>query len=238
MKITIGHLYPDMLNLYGDIGNIYAMKHRLNVRGIDAEIKTYSIEDDIDFSELDIVFIGGGGDKEQLTVCNRLRSMSKDLIDYAEKGGVVLAVCGGFEILGKFYKTDKATVEGVGLLDISTEYDSTRLIGNVVVDSEFLGTTIVGFENHNGRVNIGEHLPLGKVISGYGHNGDGLEGVVYKNVIATYLHGPLLPKNPALTDMIIKKAIENRYGEFELAPIDDTVEMAAHKYVLGRFGGI
>ncbi|MBQ6998745.1 MAG: glutamine amidotransferase [Clostridia bacterium] len=235
MKITIAHLYPDMLNLYGDSGNIATLKHRLVSRGIDAEIKTYVIEDDIDFENTDIVFIGGGGEREQLTVCNRLKEISSDLKAYAENGGVILAVCGGFEVLGKYYKTASATVEGAGVLDITTDYCDKKFVGNAVIESDLIGTTIVGFENHSGRVDIGTHTPLGKVLCGFGHNGKGAEGVVYKNVIATYLHGPLLPKNPVLADYILSKAIEKRYGTADLAPIDDTLEIAAHDYAVGRF---
>lgn len=235
MKITIAHLYPDMLNLYGDSGNIATLKYRLEARGIDAEVKAYAIEDDIDFENTDIIFIGGGGEREQLAVSNRLKELSAPLKAYAENGGVILAVCGGFEVLGKFYKTESATVEGAGVLDITTQYVSNNSVGNVVIKSDIIGTTIVGFENHSGRVDIGTHTPLGKVLAGFGHDGKGTEGVIYKNVIATYLHGPLLPKNPVLADYILAKAIEKRYGETELAPLDDTLEIAAHDYAVGRF---
>jgi len=146
-----------------------------------------------------------------------------------------VAVMGGFEVLGKFYKTESATVEGAGVLDITTQYVSNKSVGNVVIKSDIIGTTIVGFENHSGRVDIGAHTPLGKVLAGFGHDGKGTEGVIYKNVIATYLHGPLLPKNPVLADYILAKAIEKRYGETELAPLDDTLEIAAHDYAVGRF---
>ena len=235
MKITIAHLYPRMLNLYGDMGNIMALKHRLTARGIEAEIKTFDIEDEIDFSSLDIVFIGGGGDKEQLSVSKRLCEIKEDLREYVESGGVLLGVCGGFEVLGKYYKIGDTINEGAGILDIATEYNDKRVIGNVVLQSELLGTTVVGFENHNGRVDIGNHVSLGKVLCGNGHRGDGAEGVVYKNVIATYLHGPLLPKNHVLTDYLISKAIERKYGQCNLAPIDDTAEISAHDYAVGRF---
>ena len=235
MKITVGHLYPDMLNLYGDSGNIAALKHRMMSRGIEVDIKTYSIEDDIDFSCLDIVYIGGGGEREQDIVCNRLKSMGDKLISYAEDCGVILAVCSGFEILGKYIKNSDSVTEGVGLLDIYADYDKEKIIGNVVLESEILKTTVVGFENHSGRMNIGSHTPLGKVITGKGGDGKGFEGVVYKNVVATYLHGPLLPKNPALADFLIKAAIERKYADYTLQPLDDTVERAAHDYIIGRF---
>lgn len=234
MKITIAHLYPDMLNLYGDSGNILALKYRLNARGIEADVISYNIDDDIDFSSADIILIGGGGEREQLSVCNRLREMKDKLISYAEDGGVILAVCGGFEVLGRNYTTPDGTAEGVGLLDITTLYGKDKIIGNVVVESELFGT-VVGFENHSGIVDIGNHTPLGTVISGRGADGKGNEGVIYKNVIATYLHGPLLPKNPRLADYIISKAMERRYGVAELANLDDAVELEAHNYAVGRF---
>ncbi len=235
MKITIAHLYPDMLNLYGDSGNIATLKYRLEARGIDALVKAYAIEDDIDFENTDIIFIGGGGEREQLAVSNRLKELSSDLKAYAENGGVILAVCGGFEVLGKLYKTESATIEGAGVLDITTQYADNKSVGNIVIKSDIIGTTIVGFENHSGSVDIGTHTPLGKVLAGVGHDGKGAEGVIYKNVIATYLHGPLLPKNPVLADYILAKAIEKRYGSAELAPLDDTLEIAAHNYAVGRF---
>ncbi len=235
MKITIAHLYPDMLNLYGDSGNIAVLKHRLEARGIDADVKTYAIDDDIDFENTDIIFIGGGGEREQLAVAKRLNELSDEMKTYAENGGVILAVCGGFEVLGKYYKTYDSTVECAGVLDIATEYSDKKIVGNAVIKSDILGTTIVGFENHSGRVNIGGYTPLGTSLAGFGHDGKGNEGVVYKNVIATYLHGPLLPKNPLLADYILTKAVEKRYGTDNLAPLDDALENAAHDYAVGRF---
>ena len=237
MKIIVGHLYPRMLNLYGDIGNIMALEHRMRARGIEVEVKTFDIDDEIDFSQLDIVFIGGGGEREQLAVCKRLCTLRDRLFEYVENGGVLLAVCGGFEILGKYYKTETQTVEATGILDAYTEYNDNRLIGNIVVESELLSAPVAGFENHNGRVFIGEHTPFGKVLCGHGHSDNGAEGVVYKNLIATYMHGPLLPKNPALTDYLIGLALKNKYGETELSPLDDTAENAAHDYAIGRFLG-
>lgn len=233
MKITIGHLYPEMLNLYGDAGNIVTLKHRLNARGIECEIKTFSLSDEIDFSSLDIVYLGGGGEKEQLAVLKRLMEIKDDITTYAEDGGVLLGVCSGFELLGKTIKTRSETFDAVGILDAFTEYNDTKAIGNIVIESEIAGK-VVGFENHFGTVKT-SCAPLGKVLSGAGGNGDGCEGAVYKNVVATYIHGPLLPKNPSLADYIIKKAIERKDTEMSLADLDDTLENLAHDYAVGRF---
>lgn len=235
-KLTIGHIYPQMLNLYGDIGNVIALKHRITGRGIEAEVKNFDIDDTIDFSALDIVFIGGGGDREQAEAAKKLSEQKKSLSEYTENDGVLLAVCGGFELLGEYYTTANGRVEGAGILPLHTEYNSNRLIGNIIVDSTLLGTEVVGFENHNGRV-VTDLPPLGKVLCGHGHNDGGTEGAVYKNVVATYMHGPLLPKNPALTDHIILSSLKKKYGDSELAPMDSSAELAAHDYAVGRFLG-
>lgn len=236
MKITIAHLYPDLLNLYGDNGNITALTYRLQKRGIEAEVKEYGLGDEIDFDNTDIVFIGGGSDKELRTVCTRMCEYKDKLISYAENGGCILAVCGGYQLLGKYYMLRDEKINGTGLLDICAQYSEERLIGDVVLKSELLGTTIVGFENHAGRMDTGTYTPLGKVLTGHGNDSEsGNEGVIYKNVIGSYLHGPLLPKNPVLTDYILSKAIEKRYGKTKLAPLDDEIENLAHKYIVERF---
>ena len=148
---------------------------------------------------------------------------------------MLLAVCGGYQLLGSYYKLKDETIEGLEILNIQTEIGDSRLIGDVVIENEEFGT-IVGFENHGGRTFINDHTPLGKVLHGFGNNGkDGVEGVVYKNVIATYLHGSLLPKNPVLCDHIIQLMLEQRGLPTELAPLDDTAENDAHKYIVNRF---
>ena len=197
MKITIGHLYPDLLNLYGDRGNIQCLMKRCLWRGIEAETIAFELGDKIDFSKLDIVLLGGGSDREQMLVCEKLKEIQKDFKAYVEDNGVVIAICGGYQLLGNYYKTDQGMIEGLKLVDMSTEQGKGRLIGNIVMQSDLFDMPIVGFENHGGRTTIGNNKPLGKVLSGYGNDGQsGEEGVVYKNVIGTYLHGPLLPKNP------------------------------------------
>lgn len=237
-KITIAHLFPDLLNLYGDRGNIITLKRRAEARGIECEVIEYELDDDIDLKETDIVFIGGGSDREQQIVCNRLREIKDQIKEYVEDNGVLLAVCGGYQLLGKYYKLENETIPGLELLDIYTEQKQGRLIGNIVLDSAFVNSTVVGFENHGGRTYINNHTPFGRVLYGNGNNGDGYEGVVYKNVIGTYLHGPLLPKNPKLADKIIKNAVLRRYPDnldFSLCEIDDTIENEAHNYITGRF---
>ena len=236
MNLKIAHLYPELLNLYGDRGNIISLKKRAEWRGIDVEVKEYKLADEIDFENIDILFIGGGSDREQLLVCQRLKEIKKDFKNYVENNGVVTAICGGYQLLGKYYKMKDETVEGLGILDIYTESGEGRLIGNVVIETEFLARPIVGFENHGGRTYIENHNSLGKVVYGNGNNdNDKAEGVLYKNVIGTYLHGPLFPKNPHLCDYIIKKALQNKYGEVELEELDDSVEFAANDYVVNRF---
>ena len=235
MKITIAHLYPDLLNLYGDNGNIAALSYRLRKRNISVEVVEYQIGDSIDFNSTDILFIGGGSDKEMLTVANEICSYSNDLKTYAENGGCILAVCGGYELLGNFYIADGKKVECTGILNISAIHKNKRHIGNVVAKCELIGSDVAGFENHSGSMNIGDYTPLMRIVSGYGNNGTGYEGVVYKNVIGTYLHGPILPKNAALTDYIISKAIEKKYGKTELSVLDDTVENLALEYAVANF---
>ena len=222
MKLTIGHLYPDLLNLYGDRGNIQCLMKRCQWRGIEAETIPFELDDKIEFSGLDIVLLGGGSDREQMLVCEKLQKIQKDFKAYVEDNGVVIAICGGYQLLGNYYKTE----QGEG-----------RLIQNIVLQSDLFDMPIVGFENHGGRTCINDNKPLGKVLYGAGNDGrSGYEGVVYKNVIGTYLHGPLLPKNPQLADWLISHALERKYGKkIELEPLDDSQEKQANDYIYHRF---
>lgn len=233
MKITISHLYPQLLNMYSDNGNILALRYRMEQRGIETEVVTYGIDDTIDFENTDILYLGGGTDREQQLVCEKLCTFRNDIISYAENGGCLLAVCGGFEMLGK----NCSGTDGIGLIDIYTEYDSNRFIGDVLIRSDLIDDTLAGFENHSGRIHTGDYTPLGTVVHGNGNNGiDGKEGIVYKNVIGTYLHGPILPKNPKLTDYVIKCALDTKYGEdVQLSPLDDTLENMAREYIVNRY---
>lgn len=236
MNLKIGHLYPDLLNLYGDRGNIQCLKKRCEWREIEAEVKEFHISDKIDFSELDIVLLGGGSDREQMLVCEKLKSIQDEMKGYVEDGGSVIAVCGGYQLLGHYYDTEEGRIEGLSLVDIYTEHGDPRLISNVVLENDQFAYPIVGFENHAGRTYIGDHTPFGKVLVGNGNNAkDGTEGILYKNVVGTYLHGPLLPKNPHISDYLIRNALERKYSTKELIPLDDSQELAANKYIVERF---
>lgn len=236
-KIVIGHLYPDLLNLYGDRGNIQCMMKRCEWRGIEAETIEYGLEDKVDFSKLDIVLLGGGSDREQMIVCRRLQEIREDFETYVESNGVVIAVCGGYQLLGHYYQTDDGRMEGLHLVDMYTEQKPGRLIDNIVLKSELFDMPVVGFENHGGRTKIGNNRAFGKVLYGSGNDGEsGYEGVVYKNVIGTYLHGPLLPKNPQVCDYLIERALERKYKEkITLSPLEDKEEMEANSYIVKRF---
>lgn len=236
-NITIGHLYPDLLNLYGDRGNIQCMMKRCQWRGIGAETIEYSLEDEIDFTGLDIVLLGGGSDREQMIVCRKLQEIQKSFQAYVEDYGVVIAVCGGYQLLGHYYQTDQGRMEGLHLVELYTEQKPGRLIDNIVLKSDLFEMPVVGFENHGGRTKIGNNQPFGKVLYGSGNDGEsGYEGVVYKNVIGTYLHGPLLPKNPQVCDYLITKALERKYGEkISLSPLEDQEEKEANSYIVKRF---
>ncbi|RKJ47919.1 glutamine amidotransferase [bacterium 1XD42-54] len=236
MKIRIGHLYPDLLNLYGDRGNIQCLKKRMQWRGIDAEVQEFQITDTISFLDLDIVLLGGGSDREQMLVCEKLKTIRQDFKEYVEDNGVVIAVCGGYQLLGHYYDTDDGRIEGLSLVDLYTEQGTPRLISNIVIQNDLFPYPIVGFENHGGRTFIGDNKPLGKVLFGYGNNEtEKAEGVLYKNVIGTYLHGPLLPKNPHICDYLIKNALERKYGTSDLSPLDDEQELQANRYIVERF---
>lgn len=240
MKITIGHLYPDLLNLYGDRGNIQCLMKRCQWRGIEAETICYEIDDEIDFSKLDIVLLGGGSDREQMLVCDKLKTIRDRFRDYVESDGVVIAICGGFQLLGNYYATAEGNIEGLGIVDLDTDRGTDyRLIDNIVLESELVSMPVVGFENHGGRTDIKNNRPFGKVIYGSGNNGkSGYEGVVYRNVIGTYLHGPLLPKNPEVADYLIQKALERKYKEeITLSPLEDAEEKEANAYIYNRFKG-
>ena len=236
MKITIGHLYPDLLNLYGDRGNIACLMQRCIWRGIEAETIEFNTGDVIDFAKLDIVLLGGGSDREQAIVCKNLLEIQSQFKEYVEDDGVVIAVCGGYQLLGKYYKTDDGMIEGLNLVDIYTEQEEGRLIDNIVLESPLADMPVVGFENHGGRTYINGNQPFGKVLYGSGNDGkSGYEGVIYKNVIGTYLHGPLLPKNPQICDYLIQKALERKYGSVQLSPLDDSQEKEANDYIYYRF---
>lgn len=172
-----------------------------------------------------------------MLVCEKLKAIQGDFKRYVESDGVVIAICGGYQLLGKYYKTDQGMIPGLDLVDMYTEQGEGRLINNIVLKSELFDMPVVGFENHGGRTCIKNNKPLGKVLSGAGNDGvSGYEGVIYKNVIGTYLHGPLLPKNPQLADGLILRALQKKYGaDVELTDLDDTQEKEANDYIYKRF---
>ena len=181
-KINIVHLYPELLNLYGDKGNIECLKKRLLWRNIDVDvIECNDVTPEIDFETTDIIFLGGGAEREQAIVCSRLLNIKEQLKNYIEDGGAFIALCGGYELL---------CADALGLLDIHCTVDKAkeRLIGNVILDSDLISENVVGFENHSGRIDIGSYTPLGKVVVGFGNDGKSKEeGVIYKNLIASFL---------------------------------------------------
>lgn len=235
VSIRIGHLYPDMLNLYGDRGNIIVLTQRMKARGIEVHTEQITMGKSFRADDYDILFIGGGQDFEQDVLLDDLKKGKDTEINKAiHNGTVMLAICGGYQMLGKYYKTyDGKMLEYMGALDFYTEGREERMIGNYAFRTKE-GIEVVGFENHSGRTYLGNGVePLGTVIKGCGNNGeDKTEGVRYKNTFGTYSHGPVLPKNPQLADLLITKAIENRYGKAELAPLDDKLEALAQKQVM------
>ncbi|MEW8995213.1 type 1 glutamine amidotransferase [Clostridium sp.] len=238
MEINICHLYPDLLNVYGDIGNILILKHRAEKRGINVTVKNVSIGDEFNPEDFDIVFFGGGQDYEQSIVSKDLVETKKQgITDYIESGKVFICICGGYQLLGKTYETSTGEVlEGLGVLDIYTKASNERLIGNSIIYNEFFNETYVGFENHSGKTYIGDLTPLGIVKYGFGNNGeDKKEGCIYKNTFCTYFHGSLLSKNPELTDRLLSLAIKNKYGQAELSPLDDSFEIKAKDHIIQRF---
>lgn len=237
LELKITHIYPKLLNLYGDRGNIAVLVNRCKWRDIKIEVCNHNLDDKLDLKDTDILFLGGGSDREQLIVCNKLKKEKNKIEEYINSMGVMSAICGGYQLLGKFYQTENEKIEGLSLLDISTVSKKSRLIGNIAIECELGGKKhiIVGFENHAGRTNIGQNKPLGKVIKGHGNCDDGFEGVIYKNVIGTYMHGPLLPKNPVLADFLIENALKRKYPNFEkLIPLNDELENFAREEIYKR----
>lgn len=240
LKIKICHLYPDVLNLYGDRGNIICMEKRLNWRGIEAEVANISVGDSFNYEDYDIFFIGGGQDFEQGVLLNDLRKGKAEQIKAAiEAEKTLLTICGGYQMLGNYYKTwDGQECEFIGALDLYTVGHKERMIGNYAFqcDEAMGGMTVVGFENHSGKTYLGPGLaPLGMILSGNGNNGeDKTEGAHYKNVFASYSHGALLPKNPKLCDYILKTALKNKYADVSLEALEDTFEENANNYMRER----
>ena len=248
IKLTVHHLYADMMNLYGDRGNVISIKKRCEWRGIPVEVVDVGLGEGIEPTGCDLFLFGGGQDREQALLVEDLSGKKgADLRAIVEDGGVVLGVCGGYQLMGHSYETPEGEkLPGVGVFDLHTEPrkpDEERLIGNVLArvrgpqDEEW--REIVGFENHGGRTYLGDDLePLGELVVGFGNNGkDGTEGARRLNAYGTYLHGSLLPKNPWLTDQLILNALRRVDENFELEPLDDAAERVAFGSVAARIAG-
>lgn len=240
MELKICHMYPDVLNLYGDRGNVMCMTRRLAWRGIDASVTKLPIGRGGSLAGYDIVFIGGGQDFEQEVLLDDLhRGKDREIIAAVEDGVTFLTICGGYQMMGGYYETyDGTRCDFIGAVDMYTVGTKRRMIGNYKFrcTDECGGSVVVGFENHSGKTYLAPGVsPLGQVIAGFGNNGaDGTEGVRYKNLFGTYSHGPLLPKNPALCDLLLSTALSRKYGAAELAPLDDRAELSAHDEMCAR----
>lgn len=241
MELNICHLYPEVLNLYGDRGNIRCLFRRLSWRGIDCHVDELKIGEKKDLTAYDLFFIGGGQDFEQEVLLSDLNSGKGAEIKAAvEDGKTFLCICGGYQMMGHYYQThDGVKCEFLGAVDFHTVGSDTRMIENYAfcLDEESGGSTVVGFENHSGKTYLGDGVrPLGTILKGCGNNGeDGTEGVRYRNVFGTYSHGPVLPKNPEFADFLLKTALQRRYGkEIVLDPLSDGFENLAHDSVLKK----
>lgn len=231
MKLTIGYLYPDLMNIYGDTGNIIALKKRAEWRGIEVKIKNISLKEKVKKGECDIFFFGGGQDQQQELVAKDLAKKGHIIKQEIERGVPLLAICGGYQLLGEYYKPFSGPrLPGVGLFPAYTVAGDKRMIGNIVIETMF--GKLVGFENHSGQTFLTKNaLPLGMVLSGFGNNGENqTEGCIYKNAVGCYMHGSLLPKNPKLADWLLQKALK-----IELEPLDDSLELKAHQAAIRKF---
>jgi hypothetical protein len=233
--VRVTHLYPRDMNIYGDRGNVLALVRRLEWHGYAAEVVEVHRGDRIPV-DADLIVGGGGQDSGQVRVERDLLRVGPDLRALAEDGAPMLMVCGLYQLFGHDFVTGSGQVlHGIGLLDMETVAGSERMIGNVVARSDDFGD-IIGYENHSGRTTLGDRAqPLGRVARGRGNNGeDGTEGARYKNVIGTYLHGSLLPKNPAIADHLIRVALERRFGQVDLDPLDERISRQARLVALSR----
>lgn len=244
LSLTIGWLYPDLMCIYGDRGNIITLQKRCVWRDIAVDVKQIGLEqNEKDLESVDLLVMGGAQDNQQTIVAKDLEKKKTTLSSLIESGVPGLYICGGFQFLGKYYKeADGTVIEQLGVLDVYTENPGgERLIGNIAIEVTGLPikATFVGFENHGGRTRLGKDIvPLGKVLKGYGSNAeDGTEGAVYRNSIGTYFHGPILPKNPELADYLIERALEKKYKKkVVLKPLDNYISKKAREIILKRLG--
>lgn len=247
LELTIVHFYPRLMNIYGDRGNVVALTQRCLKRGIKVKVTSITIGDRLDPKAIDIFFGGGGQDKQQAVVSKDLLKQASAVEEIVANKIPGLIICGTYQLFGRYFKTTTGQViPGLGLLDLYTQASPQRKIGNVVVklsqdliNLELIASFspyLVGFENHSGETFIGSTVqPLGEVVLGTGNNSlDKTEGIVYHHVVGTYLHGPILPKNPHLADYLILAALMKKYGITRLDPLDDTEEKQAHQAAIKR----
>jgi CobQ-like glutamine amidotransferase family enzyme len=235
-KIVVGHLYPDYLNIYADRGNMAVLERRAAWRGIGFDYRTIGLGEEANPGEYDLYYVGGGQDREQALVAPDLGTKGESLREAVDGGAAFLAVCGGYQLLGRFYRDRSgAELPGIGLLPHYTVAGERRMIGDVLLECELepgYRRTLAGFENHAGRTYLDDGAePLGRVVAGFGNNGeDGVEGSRVGNALGTYLHGPLLPRNPWLADWLIGKALARRLGAApDLEPLPDDFESSAQR---------
>jgi CobQ-like glutamine amidotransferase family enzyme len=239
MKIRVGHLYPDYLNIYADRGNMAVLARRASWRGHELVVSAVSMGVALQSGEHDLLYIGGGQDREQALVAVDLAAKADAVHEAAAGGAALLAVCGGYQLLGQSYRErDGLELPGVGLFPLHTIAGERRMIGDVLLDCEWAGQTLAGFENHAGRTRLDEGaLPLGRVVHGFGNDGEsGFEGCRVGRAIGTYLHGPLLPRNPWLADWLLAQALAHATGGEppELEPLGDELEAEAHGVAASR----
>ncbi len=241
MKLVIGHLYPDYLNIYADRGNIAVFERRAAWRGIELDVDEIGPGDDVRPGAHDLLYIGGGQDREQALIAPDLAAKGESVKAAVEDGAALLAVCGGYQLLGQFYRDRSgAELPGVGLFPLHTVAGERRMIGDVLLECELepgVRRTLAGFENHAGRTYLDDGAePLGRVVAGFGNDGEsGFEGCRVGRALGTYLHGPLLPRNPWLADWLLAQALGHRLGEAPaLEDLSDGLEVEAHAVSSGR----
>jgi CobQ-like glutamine amidotransferase family enzyme len=234
-KIIIGHLYPKQMNVYGDMGNVITLRYRLEQRGYEVAYEALNTLAEMKYQKIDILVGGGGQDSNQGLIQNDLQKYAGELKSQCDDGLVTLMICGMYQLFGhRFVLADSTEIAGAGILDLETKAGESRLIGNVVTQSKF--GKLIGFENHSGRTYLGSGLaPLGKVLKGAGNNGeDQFEGAVYKNTFGTYMHGPVLAKNPQFADELLTRALAKKGISESLNPLDDFIEHQAARFAMKR----
>ncbi|MDR1160087.1 MAG: glutamine amidotransferase [Syntrophomonadaceae bacterium] len=239
-SFIIAHLYPNLMNLYGDRGNLICLQKRLEWLGYDCRVKSLDIGDEWNFADVDMIFMGGGSDREQSLVYDDLQCKKEELWREIKNGFPVLFICGSYQLLGSYYLTGQGfKMEGLNYFDFFSEGGPKRLIGNIVVEVKNNNETyqVIGFENHGGYTYFNDTTlrPWGKVIKGHGNNGkDHTEGIIFNNLIGTYLHGPLLPKNPAVADFFIRVMMARKGINIDSGCLTDKIENYARQQVLAK----